>query len=89
VPAIAELYPGRLIVKAMTDWAVANGIQQIDFNATDPWVAPFTDSVQEYCQLIIFNRGPYARLMKATAQFLERHRRIPKGRIAETTRPNT
>jgi CelD/BcsL family acetyltransferase involved in cellulose biosynthesis len=83
LPAIAESYPGRLIVKTMTDWATANGIQQIDFNATDPWVAPFTDSVQEYCQLVIFNRGPYGRLMNATAQLLESRRRIRSSRDEE------
>lgn len=71
-PEIAALNPGRLIIKAMTDWAIAHGIQRMDFNATDPWVEPFSDTIDEYGQLVIFNRGPYPRALNAIAQRMAR-----------------
>ncbi len=71
-PEIASLYPGRLVIKAMTNWAAANGIERMDFNATDPWVEPFSDLIEEYGQLVIYNRGPYGRLLRAAARLLSK-----------------
>ncbi len=71
-PGIASLYPGRLVIKAMTNWAAANGIKRMDFNATDPWVEPFSDEIEEYGQLVIFNRSPYARMLGAAARLLSK-----------------
>ena len=69
-PEIASAYPGRLLVKAIVDWAVTNGIERLDFNATDSWVEPFSDLVEEYGQLVAFNRGLYGRLLNAAARRL-------------------
>ena len=67
-PEIAPIYPGRLMVKAMMDWAAANGIERFDFNATDTWVEPFSDLIEEYGQLVLFNRHLYGRMLHATAR---------------------
>jgi CelD/BcsL family acetyltransferase involved in cellulose biosynthesis len=67
-PEIAPMYPGRLMIKAMMNWAAANEIKRFDFNATDTWVEPFSDLIEEYGQLVLFNRRLYGRLLHATAR---------------------
>jgi len=67
-PEIATLYPGRLMMQAMMSWCATNGIRWFDFNATDTWVEPFSDLIEEYGQLILFNRHPYGRLLHAAAR---------------------
>jgi hypothetical protein len=67
-PTIKNVSVGRLLIKMAYEWALEHGITEIDFNATSPWVEPYSDLVEEYGQLVIFNRGPYGRLLNAAAR---------------------
>ncbi len=54
-PAVAAIYPGRLLMKAMFEWAHRAGLERIDFNATHDWVEPFADRTELYRDLVVFN----------------------------------
>lgn len=55
-PAIAEVWPGRLLFRECFDWAAANGVERIDFNATHSGWARFADTTEVYHDLFLFRR---------------------------------
>jgi GNAT acetyltransferase-like protein len=67
-PSIKHVSVGRLLIKMAYEWAVDHGIREIDFNATSPWVEPYSDRIDSYGQLVIFNRGLYGGILNAAAR---------------------
>ncbi len=67
-PAVADAYPGRLLLKAALEWAHEREAAWVDFNATHDWVRVFADEVCHYHQLVVFQRGVYPGLLHRMSQ---------------------
>lgn len=55
-PAVAQAWPGRLLFRECFDWAAANEVARIDFNATHSGWARFADTTEIYHDLFLFRR---------------------------------
>lgn len=67
-PAVAGIYPGRLLMKAIFEWAHGAGLERIDFNATHDWVEPFADRTELYRDLLVFNHTRSGRALHRVAR---------------------
>lgn len=69
-PDLKRVSVGRLLIKMAYEWAVDNNLAEIDFNATSPWVEPYSDQIDEYGQMVIFNDTPFGKMLEAGARIL-------------------
>ena len=69
-PALKRVSVGRLLIKMAYEWAVDNELAEIDFNATSPWVEPYSNQADEYGQMVIFGSSHFSRILEVGARML-------------------
>lgn len=70
----ATASPGILMVGAIIDWAVANGVERFEFNATHDWVRHMSGEERLLCNVLAFAPTPAGRLASMISRTARRLR---------------
>lgn len=60
--------PGHALMKFMLQWAEAQGIRGIDYNATDPWLAAYATHATPFHMLMVMRDTVWGRLLHRIAR---------------------
>lgn len=66
--------PGLLLLGTAIDWAARQGLKQVDFNATAPWVRYLADTTRTLCHVIVFAPTLWGRALGTLSRWSQKLR---------------
>jgi CelD/BcsL family acetyltransferase involved in cellulose biosynthesis len=71
-PDIAKADPGKYVMLSCIEWASANNLEWIDFNATADYIANYTDAVENWYELVVPATSTWGRICGALVRRFSR-----------------